>query len=170
MSDLSSKGVCVGCGAVLERIDGPTHTYMSSSPAYFSLFTKVLACEYSDRTLLPTHRLTVDTYAVQHPATGRLRKEIQSVGLHLARLMLQLDNPLPPKETNDVMLGLGRHKASLIFLQPPTSFTMTVANVAKFAGEPEHADRVREWADSTWKDWPQHHDYIRHWVAKSMAT
>ncbi len=168
MKQVDPPSACIGCGAVLDHIDGPTHRYMASSPACFAQFNTVLACEYSDPALQATHRLTVDTYAVQHPGSGRLRQEIQSVGLHLARLMLQLENPRPPRETNDVMLGLSRSKASLIRLAPPKRFTMTIADVSAVAGQPEHASRVKDWARSTWADWSEHHHYIRDWTALAM--
>ncbi len=89
-----SQFICQGCTAPLTAIDGPVHDYMEGSAACFELFNKILAHEYSDPNLLSTHRLTVDTYAVQHPGSGDNRKQIQSVGLHLARLGLQLDKPL----------------------------------------------------------------------------
>ncbi|MDZ7628938.1 MAG: DUF5946 family protein [Parvularculaceae bacterium] len=44
------------------------------------------------------HRLSVDAYAVQHPG-GASRQAIQSVGLHLARLYIQLEHPHTPKES-----------------------------------------------------------------------
>lgn len=169
MTAPKSQTHCIGCGALLDDIDGPTHKYMSSSPACFAEFTKILAFEYSEPDLLQTHRLSVDTYAIQHPGSGKQRKEIQSVGLHLARLMLQLDRPRTPSETNDVMLGLGEHKASLVFLRPPEKFSMTVGDVTDYAGTPQHSERVTEWASSTWADWSAHHDYIRHWVEKIDA-
>lgn len=157
---------CPGCGAVLPRIDGPVHPYMGGSPACFEHFTKILAFEYSNPSLLPTHRLTVDTYAVQHPGRERTRRQIQSVGLHLARLGLQLDGPIPPKETNDVMLGLGPHKHTLELVEAPKRFSMTVANVAEHAGTPLHSVKVREWALATWNDWSAYHEYIQQWTTK----
>ncbi|WP_407675113.1 DUF5946 family protein [Pelagerythrobacter marinus] len=138
---------------------------MSSSPACFAEFTRILAAEYSTPLLRGIHRLTVDTYAVQHPGDGRDRRQIQSVGLHLARLYIQLTYPLPPRETNDVMLGLARHKATLVGLRPPNRFTLTAADIAPFSGGCQHADKVRVWAAETWRDWSEHHEYIRHWVA-----
>ena len=160
------KLICSGCGARLEALEGPTHDYMEGSPACFALFNQLLACEYSDRSLLPTHRLTVDTYAVQHPGRDKTRKQIQSVGLHLARLGLQLASSRPPKETNDVMLGLGKHKHTLEYIEPPKQFSKTVADIAEFAGTSHHPDKVREWAISTWNDWSDQHDYIVNWTAK----
>ncbi len=157
---------CPGCKVKLPFIEGPTHNYMEGSAACFELFNQVLACEYSDRTLLQTHRMTVDTYAVQHPGCGDTRRQIQSVGLHLARLGLQLTSQIPPKETNEVMLGLGKYKHTLEYLDPPEQYAMTVADVAPYAGSGAHSKLVREWANATWEDWSAHHSYIRSWTAK----
>lgn len=162
----STKTHCPGCGALLEETDGPVHRYMEGSPACFMLFNQILACEYSDPALLPTHRLTVDTYAVQHSGEARTRQQIQSVGLHLARLGLQLERPTPPNETNDIMLGLGKHKLTLEYIEPPKHFEMTVADVADFAGRSQHSDKVRAWALSAWEDWSDHHEYILSWAAR----
>jgi hypothetical protein len=164
---MSEMSACCGCGAVLEVVDGPTHDYMRGSPACFRLFGDLLAFEYltpDDPQVQMFHRLSVDTYAVQHPGDTKSRRQIQSVGLHLARLMLQLDNPRPPKETNDVMLGLGRDKQTLEWLAPPNDFAITIADVHPFAGGAQHVEKVREWAGSAWADWGTHHDYIRTWV------
>lgn len=159
---------CSGCGALLDASEGPVHKYMQSSPACFALFNQLLAYEYSDAALLATHRLTVDTYAVQHPGRAKTRQQIQSVGLHLARLSIQLTHNSPPKETNAVMLSLGKHKQTLLYLEPPEHFQMTVADVVAFAGQPQHADKVREWAKSAWDDWSEHHNYIQRWTAARL--
>lgn len=160
-----TKTCCPGCGALLAEVNGPIHAYMDGSPACFMLFNQILAFEYSDRVLLPTHRLTVDTYAVQHPGKARTRQQIQSVGLHLARLGLQLASPMPPKETNDVMIGLGKHKRTLDYIEGPSHFELTIADVAEFAGTSRHSEKVIEWANSAWEAWSDHHDYILNWAA-----
>jgi hypothetical protein len=51
---------CVGCGALVPDIDGPTHRYMAASPGCWALFGEVVAREFSDFRyarvhLLPTH-------------------------------------------------------------------------------------------------------------------
>jgi hypothetical protein len=158
---------CPGCGGFFEVIEGPTHRYMISSPACWDRYSQILAREYSEPALIPTHRLSVDTYAVQHPGDGS-RQAIQSVGLHLARLMLQLDRPLPPAETNDVMLGLGKHKASLPALPPPNSYAMTVLDIPLGCTAEDHVSAVRAWALTTWTAWSAHHLVIKHWVASVL--
>lgn len=154
---------CPGCKGLFEPRDGPLHRYMVSSPACWHAYGIVLQHEYSDPRLLPTHRLSVDSYAVQHPGDGS-RRAIQSVGLHLARLMIQLESPSSPRETNEVMLGLGQHKHSLPALTPPDRYAVTVADIMAEAGGLRHADAVRAWASSTWLAWAPHHPFIREWV------
>ena len=163
---IASTEACPGCGAVFEMQDGPTHRYMISTVGCWQHFGEHLAAEYADPALLPTHRLSVDTYAVQHPGDGS-RQAIQSVGLHLARLMFQLESPMRPTETNDVMLRLSPRKATLRQLERPERFTMTIADVARFSGTSRHAEVVRAWAESAWNDWRQHHDYIRTWAGRT---
>lgn len=161
MPEMTNK--CPGCRALFSTQDGPTHRHMISSPACWHQFGELLAAEYSSAALMHTHRLSVDAYAVQHPG-DQSRQAIQSVGLHLARLMTQLDTPTPPEETNNVMLGFAQRKSTLTFLERPENFTMTIAGVASFIGTEQHAEAVRSWAQSAWDDWHQHHDYIRTWA------
>lgn len=159
---------CDACGANLTETFGPVHGYMVSSPACYQAFTTVLAAEYSDVNLLQTHRLTVDTYAVQHSGNSADRRCVQSVGLHLARLYKQLECASDPQETNQVMRGFSRNKASLSALSPPVKFRMTVADVVPFSGTGAHSHVVKEWAIKTWEDWSDHHDYIRRWVEQHL--
>ena len=58
---------CVGCGARVPKMDGPTHRYMEASPGCWHVYGQVLARDYTDPFLRAVHRLTTDTYAVQHP-------------------------------------------------------------------------------------------------------
>jgi hypothetical protein len=139
---------------------------MLSSPACFAAFNELLAAEDSLRKLKAIRRLTVDTWVVQHPGAAGERRAVQSVGLHLARLLLQLESQRTPEETNAVMLDFSRHKKTLTHLPPPAAFSVTVADIAPFAGSPAHAQKVREWAEATWCDWSAHHEYIRQWIAE----
>lgn len=159
---------CCGCGGYFAPIEGPTHAYMLSSAACWSKYGQILAREYSNAELLPTHRLSVDAYAVQHPGTTD-RRAIQSVGLHLSRLMLQLECPVPPKETNQVMLDLSRSKNELPFLEPPDSFNTTVADIPIEGSFQHHIDAVRAWAQDSWDAWKEHHKFIRKWVETARS-
>src|SRR5690349_15169292 len=54
---------CVGCGAMVPDIDGPTHRYLGASPGCWQIYGEVLAGKDG---VMP-HRLLVDVYAAQHP-------------------------------------------------------------------------------------------------------
>jgi hypothetical protein len=136
---------------------------MTSSPACWAAFGRVLAREYNDATLMPVHRLTVDTWAVQHPGDGS-RRAIQSVGLHLARLMIQIEQRLEGEAANRAMLGFAARKALLPALPPPPRFRVNVADVVGAVAPDAHVAAVRPWAASTWEDWREQHDFIRRWA------
>lgn len=158
---------CIGCGSITEAIEGPVHEYMLSSPGCFAAFNSLLAAEYSSEALQSVNRLTVDAFAVQHPGMADDRRAVQSVGLHLARLSVQLESPRPPSETNAVMLDFAEHKATLVRLEPPKRFSITAPDVAPFAATPSHPAEVRQWATETWRDWTEHHEYIRSWIREN---
>lgn len=157
---------CPGCGGAFEAMDGPTHRYMTSSPGCWKVFGDLIAAEYSGAAPLEVHRLSVDAYAVQHPGDGS-RQAVQSVGLHLARLCVQLHAPRPPHETNAVMQGFSARKATLPLLKPPPRFSMTLADVAPFIGGPHHAEQVRLWAARAYDDWQDQHGVIRDWIGQA---
>lgn len=50
--------------------------------------------------------------------------------------------PVPPKETNQVMLDLSRSKHELPFLDPPESFKITVADIPTPGPFQQHIDAV----------------------------
>lgn len=155
--------VCPGCGSRLTAVDGPVHAYMTASPACWAAFNAVIAREFADPSLMPVHRLTVDAWAVQHPGDGS-RRAIQSVGLHLARLWVQIDGGLTGADANAAMLGFAARKASLTELPPRDRYAMTMADVVG-AVEPEtHRAAVRRWAEAVWADWADHHDFIQRWA------
>lgn len=160
--------ICVGCGGRFQPTEGPTHKYMLSSAACWARYGAVLEREYSTPELMYTHRLSVDSYAVQHPGNNDPRARY-SVGLHLARLMLQVENNSQPEETNNMMLGLSAAKDSLSQLEPPVSFDMTVADIPLVEGNESHVIAVRAWAAESWHAWKEHHDYIKAWVGKVMG-
>lgn len=158
---------CPGCGGLFRAYDGPVHRYMTGSPACWNEYGRLLAMEYSSAVLMWVHRLSVDAYAVQHPGDNS-RQAIQSVGIHLARLMVQLDGDgdpsLSPEKTNAVMVGFTKHKASLVHLERPARFSITMADMTAHVGTPDHAPKVIEWARAALADWSAHHDYIRDWA------
>ncbi len=164
MAGPADTAVCPGCGSRLAAVEGPTHAYMTSSPACWAAFNTVMAREYSDPRLMAVHRLSVDAWAVQHPGDGS-RRAIQSVGLHLARLMVQIEQALEGEAANATMLRFAARKASLPELPPRDGYSVTVADVAEAVEPDAHRIAVRRWATATWADWSDHHDFIRRWAS-----
>lgn len=161
---------CMGCGGQFPKIDGPVHRYMESSPGCWAAFGEVLAREYSDPTYFEVHRLSVDTYAVQHPGSPS-RQSIQSVGLHLIRLSLFLEHGLLNENANAVMINAGKYKHSFIWLEPPDSLgLLTVADVVNARTVDEHKVSVRAWAQCAWEAWLPHHETVRTWLPAQQGA
>ena len=166
MADISDKKPCPGCGAMFVPEEGAVHAYMTSSPACWAAFGRVLAAEYEDVRLMPVHRMSVDAFAVQHPGDPDDRRAVQSVGLHLARIKVTLEDGLDWQEANAAMQRFAARKAELPRLDPPPSFSLTVADVEPVAGTEGHEDAVRAWVQAAWDDHAAHHDFIRRWTAQ----
>lgn len=154
----AESSACPGCKVVLPVFAGPTHAYLGASPACWDLYSRVLAREYGDPRYRAAHRLTVDSYAAQHPGEA----ELQSVNVHLVALHLQLNRNLAPSfVTRLLRLITGRMKGELTWLSPPASLgEVTVADVAQAADPQEHATQVTRWAHSVWQAWQPHHAVI----------
>lgn len=138
---------------------------MLSSPACWAAFGEVLAREYSNPDLMDIHRLTVDTWAVQHPGDGS-RRAIQSVGMHLCRIRLQLEQGYRGLQANDAMQRLGLFKAELPELPPRARYQMTVADMRDAVEPDEHKAQVLRWARATWDDWADQHGFVDAYLAR----
>jgi hypothetical protein len=162
------NSTCPGCGAILPALAGPTHDYMESSPACWATYGEVLTREYSDVTYRAVHRLTVDTYAVQHPGQPS-PQSIQSVGVHLISMYLVLELGYSSTRATAAIqaaVELGEFE----WLEPPRAMgAWTVAHAAGAANAIEHIERVREWAMSAWAAWGPHHEQIKEWAAQAIA-
>lgn len=152
------------CKGLFPRLEGPTHEYMQSTPGCWASYGRVLAREYEDRSLFAVHRLSVDSYAVQHPGVPS-RQSIQSVGVHLVRLCLFLEHQLAPEHANDAMLAAAKQKAQYQWLEPPPSLgALTTADVEAAVDATAHERLVRTWAAQMWSVWSPHHDTVRAWA------
>jgi Family of unknown function (DUF5946) len=156
---------CPGCDALVPEVDGPAHPYLGTSPGCWALYGEVLAKEYGDYTgYASIHRLTVDSYAAQHPGVPSSRS-IQSVAVHLIRLHLLLERDLPPERANAAILWAVSGSQEFVWLTPPASpGGVTVLDVRRAGNPDEHVERVREWAKSVWEAWSAHHDTVRRWA------
>lgn len=155
---------CPGCGALFEDIQGPTHRYLESSPGCWAAYGEVLVREYSDPAYYSIHRLTVDSYAVQHPGQPS-PQSIQSVAVHLISLCLVLEHNLELQRATAAMQTAVKTKGRFVWLTPPASpGTVTVVDVRAAQDAEQHARIVRAWAESAWSAWSPHHATIRSWL------
>jgi hypothetical protein len=154
---------CLGCGALVRDVEGPTHEYMLAAPGCWVLFNEVAVQQYEIASF-DLRRLAVDAYAVQHPGTTD-RRAIQSVAVHLISLYFVLERGLTPSEATDKMRHALTDKSRFVWLEPPQSLgDITVVDVVNVTDSIEHETMVKRWARSAWEAWSAHHDQIRKWA------
>jgi len=125
---------------------GKPNRYIGASAGCWAIYEQVLAKEYGEYGYPDIHRLTVDTYAVQHPGVAS-RQSSQSVWVHLVGmhlvLNLQLDARTATAQLGSVLAG----RREFEWLEPPPKIgSATIVDVNQARGLPEHIDRVRRWA------------------------
>lgn len=153
---------CFSCHGLVPSVIGPVHPYMKSSPGCWQLYGEVLAREYTLESYDPLmHRVTVDTYAIQHPGEPE-RRSINSVNLHLIRLYLVLHNQVEGSEANEIMKRMSENtklKEKFVWLEPPSfENTITVADVWKAPDKGSHVKIVLEWGHSVLERWTEKHE------------
>jgi hypothetical protein len=156
-----ADAVCPGCGLRMPHRPGlPYDGYYHASPECWSVYTEVLAAEYSHAVLWgQVHQLTVDTYAVQH--AGRSHPD-KSVDIHLAGLHLAFVRGIRSPNIAPMLQRLAASKPAWPHFEPPrVDWPLTVCDVALVAGEFDaHIRAVRAWSATVWHAWSAHHASI----------
>lgn len=156
--------VCPGCSAELPAHQGPVHRYIESSASCWAKYGELLAREYQDPAYMQAHRLTVDTYAVQHPGRPSAQT-IQSVAVHLISLHAVLELALSSSEATS-LIRVCVDKGRFTWLTPPHgAYRLNVLHALAARTASEHRAAVRAWAECTWTAWAQHHGQVRAWAA-----
>jgi hypothetical protein len=168
MSDAAPPLIrCVGCGALVPDVDGPTHRYIGASPGCWQRFTDLLALEYADSRYLAIHQTTVDAYAAQHPGVP-VPQSRQSVCGHLMSLCLVVERGMAPARATRA-LGHFTHR-DYPWLEPPATLgAVTVLDVLGAHDVAEHVTWVERWGRAVWEAWSAHHATIRGWLAELPA-
>ncbi|GGK34933.1 hypothetical protein GCM10008955_31090 [Deinococcus malanensis] len=172
--DAPSPETCVGCGAVLPRVEGPVHRYMTSSPACWAAFNVLGSTRYSLADV-PFEALLVDAYAVQHPGTPS-NQAINSVAIHLMVLYGVIVRGYAPDQAQRLRQRPGQQrrvpKHERFFWLTPPSFAsvLTVADVLSAADVQARADVAEAWVRDVWSVWAQLHEgQVAAWFAAYMA-
>jgi hypothetical protein len=149
---------CYGCGALVENISGKPHKYIGAAQGCWNLYGQILAKEYCEYNYPETiHRLTVDTYSVQHPGQP-CRQAIQSVNIHLISLYLVLIKNFNGKMATKTIGDILSKKPKFEWLEPPVpNGTKTVIDVLYAANIEEHEEKVMEWSKDVFNAWSKKH-------------
>jgi hypothetical protein len=153
---------CYGCGALVKDISGKPHKYIGAVAGCWEVYGEILSKEYGEFGYpQPIHRLTVDTYAVQHPGEPN-RKAIQSVNGHLVSLYLVIEQRLDGNTATEALGRIVKNADKLTWLEPPDpNGSMTVAEVVKAQNLEDHRRLVDAWAKDVWEAWAKHHSKIK---------
>jgi hypothetical protein len=160
---------CPGCGARVREVAGTPHRYIGAAAGCWEVYEGVLAKEFGEyRYPQPTHRLTVDTYAVQHPGEPS-RQAIQSVNVHLVGLYLVLERGLHGAGATRALRAVVGRAAGLTWLQPPEpNGRLTVLDAALARSREEHVGLVLDWARDVWSAWAPHHAVVERLAAECL--
>lgn len=163
---------CPSCKGGFAEGSNITHPYMESSPGCWETFGRVLEREYSNRSFFEgdcIHKLTIDTYAAQHPGRPSAQS-IKSVGYHLTRMCLILGKGISPHETQQCMVRISQKKDQFFWLPPPSDLgPMTIKDVAETTTVSEHKKMVELWAKHVWEAWREHHPVVHRWLDTTFA-
>ena len=157
---------CVGCGALVPDIEGPTHRYIGASPECWKIYSDMLGTAYSGDVPWMPHRLAVDVYAAQHPGVPG-KQSSQSVAAHLFVLCLVLEHGVDPSyATRAISQFLDRHKGQgFEWVEPTASLgDLTVLEIVAVKSQVEHNLAVMKWAESVWHAWEVYHAKVRRWA------
>lgn len=160
---------CPGCGALVKDLSGQPHAYIGAAAGCWEVFGQVLAKEYSEYGYPePTHRLTVDAYAVQHPGQPG-RQSIQSVNLHLVSLCLVLERGWSGPAVSGALRKTLQHADHFTWLEPPVpNGRITILDVARAPNLAAHRAVVDAWARDVWAAWSPYHERVTEFVGKFL--
>lgn len=151
---------CVGCGAIVDAIEGPVHRYMTAAPGCWERYGEVLSALSSDAALQTARLMCVDAYAAQHPGAPT-PQAIQSVAVHLMNCYGYLVRGRP--------VGVPRfagHKGMFVWLHPPTFRAVRTVHLMPTIGTHDAlTSAARAWVESVWNAWSPHHAQIAQWYA-----
>lgn len=126
------------------------------------MFDEILAKEFSDFNYGRVHRLTVDSYSLQHPdpymvsaksfaahLTGMCCTMMYDNDQQLMRLLQRWLNGNRVLIKPDLLEGLG---------------SLNISHIMDSKDGPHHQSLVREWAAKVWEAYTPYHDLAQEWI------
>lgn len=151
-----SVEVCQDCGAVVA----------GGKTGCLKMFEEILAREFSDFRYGRIHRLTVDTYSLQHPEP--YMRSGKSFAAHLTGVCAALEYQNALEVNQAVQQWLGGPKV----IEKPSKLPeyrgeLTIAFILNAADAEAHITRVRIWAREVWCAWAECHELARRWITEA---
>lgn len=132
-----------------------------------NLFDEVLARDFSDIQYFRTHRLLVDAYSLQHPAT--YMRSGKSFAAHLTGMCVALEYEASAGVNRALQQWLnGARKIEKPAQIPSFKGNLTVLHVYHASDAKDHNARLRTWAHDVWSAWSAHHELAREWIKRAM--
>ena len=133
-----------------------------------AIFHAFVARDFSEALYFRTHRMLVDTYALQHPDTYCI--SAKSLAAHLAGLCWFMHNEggraLGPESLHRWLSGrTDLIKPSL----PAARGVLTIGDIDPGAEPDEYAAAVERWARSTWAAYQPLHSVAERWLSDAQA-
>ncbi len=151
---------CPACGFE-GTFDGPSHAYMSPSPACWASYGEVLAREYSDAGYWRSHRLLTDAYCGQH-SIGEDRRARQSLWIHMAALMLHFEDGAGNETIVDFLRRAAKSRHGFDWLEmPEASLSVRLDEVHAAPDAAAHHAAVAQYARAVFDAWAVHHAAFR---------
>ena len=150
--------ICEDCGAVVA--EGKTGCQR--------IFEEVLVKDYSDYRYARLHRLTVDTYCLQHPDS--YMRSGKSFAAHLTGMCsaLEYEDSLTINQAVQRWLN-GARAIDKPAQLPERHGDLTITYIHSAANAEEHNKRVQEWARSVWGAWSEYHNLARQWISEATT-
>lgn len=151
--------ICEDCGADVAQ----------GKAGCLQLFEEILAREFSDYRYGKIHRLTVDSYSLQHPQA--YMRSGKSFAAHLTGMCAALEYEDPPAVNRAVQKWLSSNpKIDKPLHLPDQRGNLTIRYIHCASNVEEHTQRVREWARDVWRAWSEHHELARGLISKATSV
>jgi len=154
----ASHDICEDCGAVVAQ----------GKAGCLKVFEEILAKEFSDYQYGKIHRLTVDTYSLQHPE--EYMRSGKSFAAHLTGICaaLEYENTLAINRMVQKWISTNP-KIEKPAQLPGRGGDLTITYIQRASDAEEHIRRVREWAKDVWEAWSKHHDLARRLISEATG-
>jgi len=125
-------------------------------------FDTIIAREFSDFRYARVHRLTVDTYSLQHPDPYLI--SAKSFAAHLTGMCCAMEYDNDRNLLRILQQWLNGKKQ----LEKPKLLdnvgNLTISSVVRAGDGTEHAKLVKEWAENVWDAYALYHNLAREWI------